>query len=63
MKNETGMTVNVEDMGAENRTVIGWDTKKKYTKEQLKKQRDEFEKKAAEGHVINLSDLFSTHGM
>ena len=63
MNNETGMFVNVEKVGGEVRTVVGWDTKKKYTKAQLAKQRDEFIKKAEEGHVINLTDLFSTHGM
>jgi hypothetical protein len=43
--------------------VIRWDTKKKYTKEELKKQREQFVKQAKNGKVICLTDLMINHGM
>ena len=63
MKNETGKFVSVEKVGREERTVIHWDTKKKYTQEQLEKQREEFETMAKQGHIIDLSSLLANHGM
>lgn len=43
--------------------VVRWDTSKKYTKEELKKQREEFLKTAKAGKLLCLTDLFANHGM
>lgn len=43
--------------------VVRWNTKKKYTKEELEKQRDEFEEQAKKGNLIDLTDLMINHGM
>ncbi len=43
--------------------VVRWDTKKKYTKEELKKQRKEFEQEAKKVSLICLTDLMINHGM
>jgi len=43
--------------------VTRWDTNKKYTKKELKQQREEFEKVTDSGAQLCLSDLMITHGM
>lgn len=43
--------------------IIRWDTNKKYTKEELKQQREEFEEQAQKGKKICLTDLFINHGL
>lgn len=43
--------------------VIRYDYKKKYTKEQLKAQREDFEKEAQTGKMICISDLMCSHGL
>jgi len=63
MENETGKLVSVEKNGPENRVIISWDTKRKYTSEQKAKQREEFTKAAQDGQLICLSSLMITHGM
>ena len=43
--------------------VVRFDTSKKYTKEELAVQREQFSKDAKAGKVICLTDLFINHGM
>lgn len=59
---ENGMTVTVEKIGHEDRAVIGWDRNKKYTDGEKAEIRKDFVKKAKEGFIINLTDLFISHG-
>jgi len=43
--------------------VVRWDTKRKYTQEELAAQREEFSKEAEKGTVLCLSDLMINAGM
>lgn len=52
-----------KDKNATGGEVVRFDTKKKYTKEELAAQREEFSKAAKEGKVICISDLMCNHGM
>ena len=41
--------------------IVRWDTKKQYTREELAKQRQEFEEQAKAGKTICLTDLIGNH--
>ena len=43
--------------------VVRWDTKKKYTKQELEKQREEFSNLAKQGKKLCISDLMINHGL
>lgn len=43
--------------------VVRFNTNKKYTKDELKKQREDFSKLANSGKQICLTDLMINHGM
>ena len=43
--------------------VIRYNTNKKYSKQELEVQREQFEKDAKAGKVLCLSDLMINHGM
>jgi len=43
--------------------VVRWDTSRKYTKAELKKQREEMSAEADKGTVLCLTDMFINHGL
>jgi hypothetical protein len=50
-----------EEIDKEGQMVVRFDTKREYTKEELKEQREQFVKDAKAGKVICISDLMGTH--
>ena len=60
---KTGRYVKESNVAGKIEETVHFDTTKKYTKEELKAQRNQFSEDAKAGKVICLSDLMINHGM